>query len=999
MVSLPPKKSRIGSTNKVKVFLQSSLTLLVLTGCNVKETSGTSVKPSAEQSEKNRLITPDLYLRGAFNGWGTNAKFKHLGNNLYVTQVEVALGNYGFKIAPNDWAFEWVVNTQKNQIVKIKTEYPLTKQKSPEDYLFASEPGVYIFELDMSNDMSPVLTIKKAPPTAKEQVDPHKSNQTKLTRTYQMFGDTNEVVTYSINNLEADFREYTHSSSQALRDPGPSYTHYSELQDQPKLRTGDLEFDALFALAVNEMKYLSVSNINDGNYNAGKDITCDCFKTGEKWAYVWTRDLSYAADLSLAMFDPKRVINSLNFKLSGFRNEVTLSQNVFGHDGPQIIQDTGSGGSWPISTDRVTWAFGAEKALAALSGQEHAAFSEVAYEALKNTVENDRVAAFDPVDGLYSGEQSFLDWREQTYAEWIVEDLSSMASSKALSTNVAHYQALKLAAKLALSYGTKTHVQRYESWAKQLKQAINEHLWLEDVGLYSSLTTGHLSNVAMHKYDWLGQSLAIISGIADENKALRVLKSYPHGPMGAPVIFPQQPDIPVYHNRAIWPFVTAYGLTAAAKLKQVDVANEAYNTLIRGAALNLSNMENFEWLTQQPMLLQMDNPALSGPVINSKYQLWSVAAYLNLVTENLFGLKLNDTALSVSPFVTTEIVERFFADQKQVHLQNVKVKGNTVNVTLNLPEPERGNGYFPVAELKLNGQTVTSNIDYELLKPNNILEITLAEAEAGNTGITKVDSDPQTFDPNVFAPQTPVLTDISESNGTIRFTLDESKTNKNESVKYNVYRGSTLVVENALAEQLFEENSKQDACYTIEAVYPSGNRSHHTQPICLGTAQFIDMQSEMVESNKASTRVDENIQQTHIKNWGDDEDLIKVTQLRIESDGHYAIQLQYHNDSHSIGQGISAGVKWLSIKNQNGKIIKEGVVQLPHAKLDGKSKPLVYSTPVYVELPSGAYQLSISDFFNMSYLKSNQSFTNAGGLSGVRNHFDIAGIRILPFSN
>jgi hypothetical protein len=33
--------------------------------------------------------------------------------------------------------------------------------------------------------------------------------------------------------------------------------------------------------------------------------------------------------------------------------------------------------------------------------------------------------------------------------------------------------------------------------------------------------------------------------------------------MGAPVIWPQQQDMPVYHNRAIWPFVTAYGLKAA----------------------------------------------------------------------------------------------------------------------------------------------------------------------------------------------------------------------------------------------------------------------------------------------------------------------------------------------------------------------------------------------------------------------------------------------------
>ena len=73
--------------------------------------------------------------------------------------------------------------------------------------------------------------------------------------------------------------------------------------------------------------------------------------------------------------------------------------------------------------------------------------------ALSNTIENDRLAAFDPPTGLYTGEESFLDWRDQSYAEWIADDLASLASAKALSTNVAHYKALTLAARLAREQG------------------------------------------------------------------------------------------------------------------------------------------------------------------------------------------------------------------------------------------------------------------------------------------------------------------------------------------------------------------------------------------------------------------------------------------------------------------------------------------------------------------------------------------------------------------
>jgi hypothetical protein len=60
-----------------------------------------------------------------------------------------------------------------------------------------------------------------------------------------------------------------------------------------------------------------------------------------------------------------------------------------------------------------------------LYGNEREQFAKRALKALTNTIENDRLAVFDQSDGLYTGEQSFLDWCEQTYASWIVNDLVS----------------------------------------------------------------------------------------------------------------------------------------------------------------------------------------------------------------------------------------------------------------------------------------------------------------------------------------------------------------------------------------------------------------------------------------------------------------------------------------------------------------------------------------------------------------------------------------------
>ena len=79
---------------------------------------------------------------------------------------------------------------------------------------------------------------------------------------------------------------------------------------------------------------------------------------------MWTRDLSYSTYLALAQFDPQRALNSLLFKTS------VTKPSVSGGFTNQIIQDTGSGGSYPVSSDRMVWALGASQALKYLSAAE-----------------------------------------------------------------------------------------------------------------------------------------------------------------------------------------------------------------------------------------------------------------------------------------------------------------------------------------------------------------------------------------------------------------------------------------------------------------------------------------------------------------------------------------------------------------------------------------------------------------------------------------------------
>ena len=155
-------------------------------------------------------------------------------------------------------------------------------------------------------------------------------------------------------------------------------------------------FNGLFAMAQDDLKQDSVTAIRDGAFDHGQPIPCQCFETGLKWPYVWTRDLSYSIDLGLWRFDSARSRNGLQFKLSDVRVP-SAPQGLY------VMQDTGSGGSWPISTDRVVWFLGAQHLL----GDK--AFAEDVYRALGNMLAQDRQYAFDAGFGLYRGETSFLD--------------------------------------------------------------------------------------------------------------------------------------------------------------------------------------------------------------------------------------------------------------------------------------------------------------------------------------------------------------------------------------------------------------------------------------------------------------------------------------------------------------------------------------------------------------------------------------------------------------
>ena len=416
-----------------------------------------------------------------------------------------------------------------------------------------------------------------------------------------------------------------------------------------RVQTASPLFDALFAMAQEDLAQVSVDAINDGAFDHGRPMRCRCFIAGKQWPFVWTRDVSYSIDLGLWRLDPARARASLLFKISPPRA------------GPEppglyVMQDTGSGGSWPISTDRVVWFLGARHLLADRS------FADTVFRALTDTLAQDRRYVFDPRIGLYRGETSFLDWREQSYPVWTAHDVVFIAQSFALSTNVLHYQALQLAATMAgQRSGHAAAAARYTAEAQALRQAINRRFWNPDRKLYVSYIGGPVDPEPFDAYDLLGLDLAITSGVADPERAMESLAHYPAWPAGSPVIWPERRDQPIYHNRAIWPFVSEYTLRAARQIGDPALIALEVRSMMRGAALYASNMENYSLLAQST---HVAGP-LGGPVVDSQRQLWSVAGYLDMVLRGVFGLEDDGT---VAPALPASLVPMLFGSGRRISL-------------------------------------------------------------------------------------------------------------------------------------------------------------------------------------------------------------------------------------------------------------------------------------------------------------------------------------------
>lgn len=450
------------------------------------------------------------------------------------------------------------------------------------------------------------------------------------TEAYRWAGDTifqNEFKAWAVNPYEL---RSTYKARPGYYMPiDQVWKVKNDLSSYPKLNSNNLLHEAVFNMALDEM------------VNAVEPDTT--LRTGKEWSGVWTRDVSYSIILSMAYMQPEASMISLMKKV-----------NPSG----QIIQDTGSGGAWPISTDRIVWTLAAWEIYKVTGDRK---WIEKVYPIVARSLEKDEKTVMSE-RGLVKGETSFIDWREQSYPRWM--QTMDISQSEAMGTNVMYAAALKAAGEMAQVLGKKKEAEKYFAKSDALAANIDKTFWMPDKGYYGMYTYGRDNKILNPRAETLGEALAILYDIAPADHQKSISENNPQTPFGAAIFYPQISDMPNYHNNALWPWVGAYWTLAQAKAGNEKGVLEGIGSVYRPAALFCTNKENFN----------LDNGDIYTE-LNSSNMLWCLAGNIALTTRVLFGIHFEKDGLVIEPFVPEALAGKRT-------LEGFNYRGAKLNITV-----------------------------------------------------------------------------------------------------------------------------------------------------------------------------------------------------------------------------------------------------------------------------------------------------------------------------
>ena len=693
----------------------------------------------------------------------------------------------------------------------------------------------------------------------------------------------------------------------------------NDLSAYPKLSSNNLLHEAVFNMALDEM------------VNAVEPDTT--LRTGKEWSGVWTRDVSYSIILSMAYMQPEASMISLMKKV-----------NPSG----QIIQDTGSGGAWPISTDRMVWTLAAWEIYKVTGDRK---WIEKVYPIVERSLAKDEKTVMSE-RGLVKGETSFIDWREQSYPRWM--QTVDISQSEAMGTNVMYAAALKAAGDMAEVLGKKKEAADYYAKSDELAANIDRTFWMPDKGYYGMYTYGRDNSILNPRAETLGEALAILYDIAPADRQKSISENNPHTPYGPAIFYPQIADIPNYHNNALWPWVASCWTLAQAKAGNEKGVLEGIGSVYRPAALFCTNKENFN----------LDNGDIYTE-LNSSNMLWCLAGNIALTTRVLFGIHFEKDGLVIAPFVPEVLAGKRT-------LEGFPYRGAKWNITV------EGFGNH-VQEIIVNGKNLnlakTKVIPVRMLKSGGDIVVRMGNKPIPAMKVNNVD--------NVKAPLTPVTWLVNNP------ALNGAGVPVDNQLEWNPieYIGKYIVLKDG--KPVAETRQTRYAAVTpgewqVIGVSDGGIQSFASEPRSNRERIIVEFPQEttVMKSGEVSYQPAEKLDGytgAGFMELDRNAAPVEVT-VTVPEDGVYSVRMRYANGNGPVNTENKAGIRTLTIDGA-----KAGTVVLPH-RGRGNWNDWGMTNGVQVKLTKGQHTLGIQ------YLPENENM-NIDTNHALVDHLNIERVR------
>ena len=308
-------------------------------------------------------------------------------------------------------------------------------------------------------------------------------------------------------------------------------------------------------------EYTSDQPLVDALYNMSVERIADAIDGNGRFNVTHNTSRLYCSIfLSLACLKPHQSMSTLRAMVD--RDSIIMQRE----------------GQWPVVSDHIGWATAAWEVYKTTGDRNWLSYCK---HVIEKTLSINSEVLMDNSTGLIHG-AGYTTSRPLGVRRMTWMGYNDLFACMSLGNNILTAQAYTILGEMCDELGIEN---TYEKDAQRLKDAINQHLWNEDNGFYSSFLYGMAFLRQSPTTDNTSQAMCVLWGIADDKRAENLIANTPVSDKGVSITYPANNPLEPYFANSSWATTQALWNMAAAYIGNENALRRGLGALYRAQAL------------------------------------------------------------------------------------------------------------------------------------------------------------------------------------------------------------------------------------------------------------------------------------------------------------------------------------------------------------------------------------------------------------------------------